>query len=295
MWRGIKGDGKVTRAQLKNWLLEQDVFTSHYPVRSRRFKRPKTVSPAKDFYWQADSAYMLRFKDQGHSYFVLFIDVFTRYVWARPLKTLKSLEMVSVMDDLFASIETQPKKLYTDAGSEFVGKSVEQFLKSRDIEHYIARSTETKAAIAERAIKTIKRKLLLYMDEANTNKWIDALQDVVDAYNNSYHRVIKMTPTQGRAGDSVTVWQNQFRHKRPKSKSARRNRRPKKLIDFQFNVNDTVKLLSLKYPFKREYSETFTTETFVVTDRRKKVTSRFTRSKTQIMSQSLANFKMVNF
>ena len=99
---------------------------------------------------------MIRFKDKGFSFFVIYIDVFSRFVWSRPLKTLKSLEMVSVMHDIFS--DAQPQKLYTDAGSEFVGKSVQSFLKSRNIEHYIARS-ETKAALAERAIKTIKKKL----------------------------------------------------------------------------------------------------------------------------------------
>ena len=31
-WNGIKKEEKVTRAQLKNWLLEQDVYTSHFPA-----------------------------------------------------------------------------------------------------------------------------------------------------------------------------------------------------------------------------------------------------------------------
>lgn len=262
-WNGIKKEEKVTRAQLKNWLLEQDVYTSHFPAK-RKFKRPKTVSPKPDFYWQADSAYMVRFKEKGFSFFVIFIDVFSRFVWSRPLKTLKSLEMVSVMHDIFS--DAQPQKLYTDAGSEFVGKSVQSFLNSRNIEHYIARS-ETKAALAERAIKTIKKKLLLYMDEKNTNDWVEALQDVVYAYNNSYHRSIKMTPTEARNSNTADVWNNQFRQKLKRKKHVKK---PTKEIEFKFNVNDTVKLLGINRKFTREYNETYTPETFIITERRKK-------------------------
>ena len=45
-----------------------------------------------------------------------------------------------------------------------------------------------KASYAERSIRTIKSKLHKIMTQRNTNRYIDFLPDVVDAYNKSQHR-----------------------------------------------------------------------------------------------------------
>ena len=55
-------------------------------------------------------------------YFLLCIDIFTRYVWTRPLKTLQGKEMEKVLQDLFE--EVQPEVFRTDGGSEFNNKWV---------------------------------------------------------------------------------------------------------------------------------------------------------------------------
>ena len=114
-WKYVKDKTDVSKSQVKNWLREQDAYTSFYPKRGR-FKRPQTISPGKDVFWQSDTAYMVAFQDSNdnYSFFAVFIDVFSRYVWTRPLKTLKGLEMRSVMDELFQEVKC--KNLYTDAG-----------------------------------------------------------------------------------------------------------------------------------------------------------------------------------
>ena len=166
-WKYVKDKTDVSKSQVKNWLREQDAYTSFYPKRGR-FKRPQTISPGKDVFWQSDTAYMVAFQDSNdnYSFFAVFIDVFSRYVWTRPLKTLKGLEMRSVMDELFQEVKC--KNLYTDAGSEYVNRSVSKLLKENDIRHYVARS-DTKASLAERVIKTLKKFLFQYLEQNNTH------------------------------------------------------------------------------------------------------------------------------
>ena len=48
------------------------------------------------------------------------------------------------------------------------------------------------------------------MQQNSTYKWIDILQDVVSAYNNSYHRAIQMTPVQARTSSQFEVWNKQY-------------------------------------------------------------------------------------
>ena len=50
-----------------------------------------------------------------------------------------------------------------------------------------------KSVVAERFIRAIKNKIYKYMISIS-NVYIDKLDDVVNDYNNTYHRIIKMKP-----------------------------------------------------------------------------------------------------
>ena len=51
---------------------------------------------------------------------------------------------------------------------------------------------EGKSAVAERFIRTLKTKIYKYMTSISKNVYIDKLDDIVNEYNNTYHRTIKM-------------------------------------------------------------------------------------------------------
>ena len=53
---------------------------------------------------------------------------------------------------------------------------------------------EGKSVVAERFIRTLKNKIYKYMTSISKNVYIDKLGDIVDEYNNTYHRTIKMKP-----------------------------------------------------------------------------------------------------
>ena len=53
---------------------------------------------------------------------------------------------------------------------------------------------EGKSAVAERFIRTLKNKIYKHMTAVSKNVYFDALDDIVDKYNNAYHRTIKMKP-----------------------------------------------------------------------------------------------------
>ena len=53
---------------------------------------------------------------------------------------------------------------------------------------------EGNSVVAERFIRTLKNKTYKYMTAMSKNVYIDKLDDIVDEYNNTYHRTIKMKP-----------------------------------------------------------------------------------------------------
>ena len=53
---------------------------------------------------------------------------------------------------------------------------------------------EGKSVVAERFIRTLKNKIYKHMTANSKNVYFNVLNDIVDKYNNAYHKRIKMKP-----------------------------------------------------------------------------------------------------
>ena len=53
---------------------------------------------------------------------------------------------------------------------------------------------EGKYVVAEKFISTLKTTIYKYMTSISKNVYVDKLDDIVNEYNNTYHRTIKMKP-----------------------------------------------------------------------------------------------------
>ena len=53
---------------------------------------------------------------------------------------------------------------------------------------------EGKFLVAERSINTLKNRIFKHMTAVSKNVYFDVLDDIVDKYNNTFHRTIKMEP-----------------------------------------------------------------------------------------------------
>ena len=59
---------------------------------------------------------MVKYKSDNneYAYFVVFIDIFTRYLYTAPLKTLRGEEMVVVLQRIIRETDEKPEILRTD-------------------------------------------------------------------------------------------------------------------------------------------------------------------------------------
>ena len=53
---------------------------------------------------------------------------------------------------------------------------------------------EGKSVIAERFIRTLKNKIYKHMTAISKNVYVDVLDDIVNKYNDTTHKTIKMKP-----------------------------------------------------------------------------------------------------
>ena len=57
---------------------------------------------------------------------------------------------------------------------------------------------EGESVVAERFIRTLKNKIYKYMTSISQNVYIDKLDDIVNKYNNTYHKPVKMKPVDAK-------------------------------------------------------------------------------------------------
>ena len=53
---------------------------------------------------------------------------------------------------------------------------------------------EGNSVVAERFIRTLKNKIYKHITAISKNFYVEVLNDIVDEYNNTYHKSIKMKP-----------------------------------------------------------------------------------------------------
>ena len=203
------GNIDITRSDIKKFLTDQASYSLHRPAK-KSFQRNPTRVSGIDQQWQADLADMqgLSRFNRGNRYILTVIDVFSKYAWAIPIKSKSSSDLKQAFENLFEKRAKSrlPSRLQTDKGKEFLNKPVQEMFHKHDIEHFTTWS-DMKAAIVERFNRTLKSRLWQYFSAKQTRTYIDVLDDIVAAYNNSFHRSIQMTPRQAsEKQNEQSVW-----------------------------------------------------------------------------------------
>ena len=88
--------------------------------------------------------------------------------------------------------ESQIKK-WVEKGSEFYNRSMKLWLDDNQVEMYLMHNEE-KSVVAEGLIRTLKSTVYKYKISISKNVHINKLDDIVNEYNNTYHKTIKMKP-----------------------------------------------------------------------------------------------------
>ena len=131
--------------------------------------------------------------NKGTKYLLSVIDLFSRYAWVIPLKNKKNESIVEGFKSTLDNSKRKPNKIWVDQGSEFYNNKFKKFLKENDIEMYSTFNIG-KSVVAERFIKTFKKKIYKHRTTVGKNVHFDVLKDIVNKYSGSYHTSIKMKP-----------------------------------------------------------------------------------------------------
>ncbi|XP_065223788.1 uncharacterized protein LOC135847968 [Planococcus citri] len=248
---------EVQPIDIKNWLQSQDTYTLYKPAR-QNFKRNQYIVNNINDIWQADLVDLqsLSKHNDGMKYLLTVIDIFSKKAYVEPLKTKKAQDIVDAFERIIKHEKSRPRNLQTDKGSEFIAEDVQTFFKKNNINHFTTQNPDVKAAVVERFNRTLKTRMWRYLHYTNAYRYIDVLNDLVDAYNSSYHRTIHMAPSNVNPGNILTVYHNTYGNLSLTNRAL--YKKPK------FKVGDYVRLVKGKGTFEKGYETNFTEEVFKV-------------------------------
>lgn len=256
-------DPTITLQTVKSFFDKQ--FTAQINREDKRPKHYRTIlaHKPKDNY-QMDIMVYSRFPDRDYKYLLNVVDVHSRYAMSVPLKSRKvgtdDVEKLNV-DDIDGGDDTivkaidkvfkkmgVPKNVNSD--QEFSRPlAVQRYFKDKGVIHHISETDEiNKQAIVERFNRTLALLLKRWRDGSGKKNWHEVIDDLIDNYNNSYHRTIKAKP--------VDVWNGKAENKQS----------PIQMFESEIHVNDLVRLKLIKPTFGKGDRTKYSEEEYVVVD-----------------------------
>ena len=212
----------------------------------------KVYSAFKDNIWGADLADMQLIStfNEGFRFLLCVIGIFSKYAWVVLLKDKKGVSIFNAFQSILKnSMELhsnrKQSKTWVDEGGEFYNNSFKKWVQDNDITTYSTHN-EGKSVVAGRFIRTIKNEIYKYMTSIPKNVYIDKLDDIVNEYNNTYHRTIKMKPIDVKDNTYIDTGK-EFNDK-----------------DHKFKVGDHVRISKYKNIFAKGYTPNWSEEIFII-------------------------------
>ena len=247
----------VSRAKIDHELSKIDSFTLH-----KKTSKPKT-NPMyvhhRRHLMEIDLIDISGLKQWNNNitFLLVLIDCFTRFVCVEPLTSKTGLSVAKALRNIFDNRLPPPVgiKYRFDRGTEFLNAHVKRLLKDRNIEYF---HPANKPSHVERVNRTLQSILYQFLEEHETKRYIDRLQDIVKTYNSRPHRIIKMSPIEADLPMNQLLVQKAlalYYSKREKG-LGRKKKKPKYVID------QIVRIKASRGTFARGYEPIFKHEVF---------------------------------
>lgn len=250
----IKNNKKLKVKNIKNSLLTSPTYTLHTPAK-HKFPRTKWIAGGIDDIWQVDLIDLRKIKYQNshYEYILTCIDVFSKKAWAIPIKNKTANSSMTAFKTIFETGRI-PKTIFSDQGNEFKGVCDKLFEKHKI--KVITSKTKLKAGVVERFNRTLMEKIYRIFTYNKNSKYINVLNDVLESYNNSYHRSIKTTPNSVTEKDEKKIFENLYGSLNTFSLD--------NYIQFKFKKGDYVRISNEKKIFEKGYTTNYSKEIYVI-------------------------------
>lgn len=209
---GHLGIKKTYRKLIKFWWPKMYNSVESY-VKScdvcQRFKVPKGIPPgylhsiptSKVFGTvHIDIVGPLKPTFRGNTYIITATDSFSKWAYAKPVQSIKTIDVINFLEDCSISIHGKPDIIISDRGAQFTSLEWKQFVDKFNIKHQLTTPYHPQSnGIDERFNGTLVRILRTYVDSSQSD-WDEKLKWALYIYNTTVHESTGYSPYQAVHG-----------------------------------------------------------------------------------------------
>ena len=193
-------------------------------------------------------------QNKNYNYILVILDIFSRFAMAYPLQRKTGEEVTAALKHIFTKSGRNPTRIWSDDGKEFFNSKVQGLLHKYGITLYSS-FNEPKASIAERFIRTLRRKMETHYIITQSTVWYKALQNMIDEYNSEFHRSIGMSPNEALKPENYAkVYEMQY------------SKRPKIRQKSDLKIGDKVRISLHKRHFEKGSTANWSEEIFQIVE-----------------------------
>ena len=238
-------------------------YTLHKPIRYK-FQRKKTQVNGIDDQWQIDLVDVSNISGSNSmlKYLLVCIDVLSKYAWVVAMLNKTAAASKKAFEKIFQDGRI-PRSIYSDKGNEFKGEC-KKYLDDLGIEIFTS-TTKNKAAVVERFNRTLKEKMYRYFTfnkdqlkstNLHAKRYVEILPKLVESYNKSYHRSIKMAPEKVSKSNAAQVFKNLYGHGP--------NETDDTIVKIKFKPGDYVRIVKDKTIFEKGYTAGWSPKIYII-------------------------------
>lgn len=202
----------VTRKHIEEWYKSQKTYLVYKTLR-RKYNKNPIVSKTIDHIWNIDLIELAKPElNDGYRFFLTAYDNLSKYAWLRRLQNKRQQTVLAAFRDIIETSGRKPHILGCDFGPEFNNNTFRNYCHDQNINIYMLYAPD-KATLAERFIQTLKFRIYRFLYRNDTNKFIDAIDQIVDNYNHTVHSRTKFRPVDVNHENQRQVFRNLYRNR----------------------------------------------------------------------------------
>jgi hypothetical protein len=232
----------LTLKEVKKFLEEQETYQVNKQVKKPTEYNTILANKIRDNY-QMDIIVYDRYTVNNYKYILCVIDVHSRYVSCRAMTNRTNETILKNIKEIFDSMGVC-KNLNAD--NEFNTKLLtDYFNKKKIILHFSEVGEINKQAIVERFNRSLAGYLQKWRVATGKTRWYEVLPDIVENYNDTYHKTMKSTPKD--------IWEGKDT-----------NKQKIKFVPNELNVGDKIRIKQVKKIFDKGDAIKYSTKIYII-------------------------------
>ena len=182
----------ISRRYIERWLSRQQLHEIQH-----QFKLPKSIrkhQPRAPGVLSVDLKDMQSDASGGYVYILVCYDLWTKKLYARPLKDKRASTVTDAMTLILDSETVATRGVYSDNGSEFISQKFKQLMISRNIKQWFSLPESPQSNPVERLNAVVARGINSNKFQNADYEWPAFLPTLINNYNDTYQSTIKRSP-----------------------------------------------------------------------------------------------------